>query len=220
MSASDPFALDEGAYVLGALEPRERAAFESHLSTCPACRERVRQAEQARDLLATLQAEDLAALDVPPPRPVPVPGAATLQRTLTRRRLLVSAAGLGAAGVVALGAVTAASLARDDEPAGQAMTPLLDTPIRATAALVPKRWGTEISVRCSYDRSVQTSLPDRLVYAVRVVGRDGAGQTLGTWAIERGGTAAYTTGTALAADEIGTVEVVTTSGKAILALER
>src|SRR5262245_25497889 len=35
------FAFDDGAYVLGALAPGERAAFERHLSGCAACRESV-----------------------------------------------------------------------------------------------------------------------------------------------------------------------------------
>ncbi|NHC16656.1 hypothetical protein G9H71_23020, partial [Motilibacter sp. E257] len=74
-----------------------------------------------------------------------------------------------------------------------------------------------IEVDCEY-RTVPSDLPDRLVYAVRVVAKDGSQQTLGTWAIERGDTTTYTTGTALARDEISAVEVVTTSGRAILTL--
>ena len=32
---------DDGAYVLGALSPAERAAYERHLATCSFCREAV-----------------------------------------------------------------------------------------------------------------------------------------------------------------------------------
>ncbi len=33
---------DDGAYVLGALSPAERTAYERHLATCSFCREAVR----------------------------------------------------------------------------------------------------------------------------------------------------------------------------------
>jgi anti-sigma factor RsiW len=42
---------DVGAYLLGALEPAEQAAFEGHLATCPACRDEVEQLRLAVDAL-------------------------------------------------------------------------------------------------------------------------------------------------------------------------
>ena len=36
----DPYREWDAAYVLGALSPRDRRAFEQHLATCPACRSR------------------------------------------------------------------------------------------------------------------------------------------------------------------------------------
>src|SRR3954471_4778768 len=42
---------DAGAYVLGALEPAEQAAFEGHLATCPECRDEVEQLRLAVDAL-------------------------------------------------------------------------------------------------------------------------------------------------------------------------
>ena len=40
------------AYVLGALEPAERRAFEAHAATCPICREEVRSLQRVADALA------------------------------------------------------------------------------------------------------------------------------------------------------------------------
>ena len=37
----DPYREWDAAYVLGALSPRDRRAFEQHLATCAACREAV-----------------------------------------------------------------------------------------------------------------------------------------------------------------------------------
>jgi anti-sigma factor RsiW len=42
---------DAGAFVLGALEPAEQAAFEQHLAGCPECRDEVEQLRMAVDAL-------------------------------------------------------------------------------------------------------------------------------------------------------------------------
>jgi anti-sigma factor RsiW len=48
---SDLHQEDVGAYVLGALEPAEQAAFEGHLASCPSCRDEVEQLRLAVDAL-------------------------------------------------------------------------------------------------------------------------------------------------------------------------
>jgi anti-sigma factor RsiW len=48
---SDVHQEDVGAYVLGALEPAEQAAFEGHLASCPSCRDEVEQLRLAVDAL-------------------------------------------------------------------------------------------------------------------------------------------------------------------------
>ena len=42
------FGYDDGAYVLGALSPADRKAFEDHLSTCADCQQSVRGPGPAR----------------------------------------------------------------------------------------------------------------------------------------------------------------------------
>ncbi|MER6596669.1 zf-HC2 domain-containing protein, partial [Micromonospora purpureochromogenes] len=61
------FAHDDGAYVLGALAPADRAAYERHLAGCAACREAVAEIAVLPGLLGRL---DPAALDefLPPPQ--------------------------------------------------------------------------------------------------------------------------------------------------------
>ena len=47
----DRFQEDVGAYLLGALEPAEQAAFEGHLAGCPECRAEVEELRAAADAL-------------------------------------------------------------------------------------------------------------------------------------------------------------------------
>jgi hypothetical protein len=56
------FAHDDGAYVLGALSPAERAAYERHLATCAFCREAVAEVAVLPGLLGKLDAADFAKL--------------------------------------------------------------------------------------------------------------------------------------------------------------
>jgi anti-sigma-K factor RskA len=58
----DRWADSAGAYVLGAMAPDERAQFETHLATCPACREEV------DDLRPAAEALPMASPPVLPPR--------------------------------------------------------------------------------------------------------------------------------------------------------
>ncbi|MBU2667691.1 zf-HC2 domain-containing protein [Actinoplanes bogorensis] len=53
---------DDGAYVLGALSPAERAAYEGHLATCSFCREAVADISALPDLLSRLDAREFAKL--------------------------------------------------------------------------------------------------------------------------------------------------------------
>ena len=51
MSEHERHQEDVGAYLLGALEPAEQAAFEGHLAGCPECRAEVEQLRVAADAL-------------------------------------------------------------------------------------------------------------------------------------------------------------------------
>ncbi|BCY05161.1 anti-sigma factor [Actinoplanes sp. L3-i22] len=61
---------DDAAYVLGALSPAERAAYEQHLATCSFCREAVADLSRVPDMLDRLDADEFAKLLDPSLSPV------------------------------------------------------------------------------------------------------------------------------------------------------
>ena len=90
---TDRFTYDAGPYVLGALSPEERRAFEEHLDACAQCQAEVREFAGLPGLLSRLPAGELpAALEGEPEPPSPVSvlpslmRAAGVQRTARRRR--------------------------------------------------------------------------------------------------------------------------------------
>ena len=65
-----PLAHDDAAYVLGALPPPERLAFERHLADCPECDARGAPSRRLPGLLGRLTLDDVES--APAPEPVPV----------------------------------------------------------------------------------------------------------------------------------------------------
>lgn len=125
MTGADVHALI-GAYVLDAVDDLERAAFDRHLSECPACRAEVDELREASGRLAD------GAWSVPPPAlrtrvmaaigaaPQPPPARVTPPRRPRRRLILTAAAAaavLAAAGAVA---VVQTSRVRDEHARAEA----------------------------------------------------------------------------------------------------
>jgi len=55
--------VEAGAYVLGALAPADRSAYERHLANCARCREEVAQLAGLPGLLGRLDVKDAMRLD-------------------------------------------------------------------------------------------------------------------------------------------------------------
>jgi len=83
-----------GSYLVGALDPRERADVETHLAHCPACRDELAGLAALPGLMSRLTTEEVLA--GPPPVDDALLerllAAASWQRRLARRRRIVSAA--------------------------------------------------------------------------------------------------------------------------------
>lgn len=230
------FAHQDGAYVLGALSPAERLKFEHHLARCPSCTQAVRELAGLPGLLARVDPSLLES----PPAEVPLPG--TLLPALVdrvqrrqRRRVLITAAAAAAAVVAAAvvplavsGALsgnrtpTAApppAASTSTPPAGRAMVPVGDAPVRANLALEQVLWGTRLDLTCTYAPGPgQYDLPRVATYVLLVRTRDGSTEQVGTWRSFDGKTMSLTAATSASREDIASVEVQATDGSPVLKL--
>jgi hypothetical protein len=184
---SDPFAHDDAAYVLGALSPAQRRAFEEHLETCTSCARSVGDLAGLPGLLAGLPADAYADPGDRPPVPdTMLPALIARVRRSRRRTRWLTLAGAAAAAVVLVAALTAAVTADRPElvPRGptaapaQTMRQVRQDQLTATVSLRQVAWGTKMHLACRYAGAwVQPGAS----YALRVHTKDGQTQQIATW---------------------------------------
>ena len=159
---------DLGVYLLGALEPAERARFERHLSQCSSCREELAHLAVLPTLLSRVG--PLAADAAPPPDfgAVAARIAAERRRARWRERVLVAAAALAA---VVAAVVVFAGPVIDRRPPALAF----GTDDGAVTAMVePKQWGMAVHIAAR-------DLPPSSGYTAVAVAADGHRTTVATW---------------------------------------
>ena len=215
------FADWDSAYVLGALSPAERREYEGHLETCERCRRAVEELTPMPGLLARLTPERAEALledggegAAPPLAPHPELLAAVRHEARRRRirRTRVRFAVAAVAGATALTAIVV-PLGLTRTPPGVevvAFETVADVPVTATAELTPVAWGTRIDLDCTYetDGADAAGAPvDGWPYALYVVDRDGERRELSSWRASPGATARLEAGTAVALDDIASLEI-------------
>lgn len=228
------FEHDDGAYVLGALSPEDRVAFERHLPGCPECAQSVRELAGIPGLLARVPVEILD----PEQEPVPVPEtllpALVREVRRNRRRAMWLTGGLvAAAATVAIGAVGVATLGGDDSgappaaappavsttAAPQIMKPVGDEPISGWLSLTTVGWGTRLDLTCTYaDDSSDWGDPGGSTYTLYVTTTDGHTERVASWKAVPGKEMHLAAATASDAGDIADVEVRTGSGDPVLEL--
>jgi hypothetical protein len=227
------FAHDDAAYVLGALGPAERLAFERHLDGCAECTRSVRGLAGLPGLLSRVDREVLE--EVTPELThdlAPVPGPDTLlaataraARRARRWRTAVTAATAAAAAAVVTALVVPPLTSGDpdsgapDVVAGShlQMAQVGDVPVEADLALQQVTWGTRLELTCTYDTGlVRYSLPPAVDYVLVVQTRDGHVERVGSWRSVDGRTMQLSAGTAATPSQIKAVEVRTPDGRIVL----
>ena len=235
-----PHALDDGAYVLGALSPSERAEYERHLASCPDCREAVAEIAVLPGLLGRLT--DPAGLELSSTQPADrMPALLTAvgaqrrrARTLRRRRYAGAALiAAGLAAVVGIGVAGAdAGWFGGRAGAGQvtaggtqigvklvAMQPVNGAvPVTAEIGVQGTTWGTEISMRCTYESKGPKSSK---AWTFRLVahGADGAKEQVGSWSAQAGETVEFSGATRFTGRDLVRLELTRYDGTALLAYD-
>jgi hypothetical protein len=223
---------DDGAYVLGALSPAERAAYERHLATCSFCREAVADIAVLPGLLGRLDPADFAKLLDPtltqpaPNRTPKLVSAAqtTRQRERKKTRVRVLATALAAAVValvVGIGAVFVMSDRRPQTtPPGTtvAMTPADRTiPVSAQINIAGAPGGTKINLTCFYDNHSPSLKP----YTIRLLafGPDEESEQVGSWVAAPGKGFTMNGVTHFGGGHLSRLELVRNDGKTLLAYD-
>ncbi|WP_216216381.1 anti-sigma factor family protein [Amycolatopsis aidingensis] len=209
-AGADPFREFDAAYLLGALSPEDRFAFEQHLRGCADCARSVRELAGMPGLLAQARTEPVPA-EPPPAHLLP---ALTGRVRRARRRRLAGTVAAAVAGAAAAAAVLAALLlpAPAAEPAGVAMTPVARyaVPVEATARLTGLEWGSRVEMSCTYRAG------DGGDYTLVAVRRDGSRTELASWHAVAEDTVRISVGTKLREPDIAALEIRTPEGKPLL----
>ena len=212
-----------GAYVLGALDPGERARVEAHLAGCADCREELASLAALPGLLGRVSRAEVEAVPAPPPADLLdrlLVAAARERRHDGRVRRLTSVAAAVVV-VAAAGAVIGVSQAGHvgvPEMAGASRTFVATDPVThvtATLKEVQKGWGALVQFKLS-GISVASYAG---VYQCKLIAIGARGQTdvAASWAAPAAGHDIKAIGsTAIAASDITSFKVVGSDGALLI----
>jgi hypothetical protein len=234
-----PLAHEDAAYVLGALSPDDRVAFERHLATCPDCAQSVRELAGIPGLLSRVPVEILDPDQLPQPVPdTLLPAVLRRVRRTQRRRTWVTGGLVGVAAAATVAAIGFATLGGDDSPSAaptpaptstptsapstappEPMRPVGDEPISGWVSLTTVGWGTRLDLTCSYaDQSGDYADPTWSTYAMFVHTTDGGVEQVASWKALPGKTMHLAGATAADRADIVSVEIRTSAGEPVLEL--
>lgn len=205
------------AYVLGALAPDERAAFEAHLANCAHCTRAVAELAGVPGLLARLSPTDLA--DPPPAPDTLLPRLlGSVRRHNRRRRLAVVLAAAAAVLAAVLGTVQLTGTGTGPGAPAVAMHRVADVPLSATVSVAAESGGSVLSMQCHYWGRYAGAGTWTTPYALVVTGTDGVRHRLATWRVGPDGNASVSASVGVPPDRIALIELTTATGRTLLRL--
>jgi len=201
-----------GAYVLGALEPGERAELAAHLEDCARCRAEVAEFAPLPGLLGRLspaEARSTEAASVPD-RPLRGALAEVAARRRARRWRLVAAAAVVA---ILTGVGAGLALSQHDDGARGVTVSATDpaTRVHASAKLEDGTSGTTIVLTMQGVRSGERC---RLI----AVARDGRRDVAGSWRASYVGDVSFDGSTAINRADLARLDVVTFAGRTLVTI--
>ncbi|HCT76830.1 MAG TPA: anti-sigma factor [Micromonosporaceae bacterium] len=217
------FVYDDGAYVLGALAPAERAAYEQHLAGCPACREAVSNVAVLPGLLRRLGTPDSQEpLSVSSDRVPNLIKAVKVLRKRQRRKLV--GAVLLAACVALLAGMTLVTL-RSSPPAAPPVKPAMlamakinpDSHVTAEVGWKEVNGGVEIVMHCAYPAPGQSLRP--YTFRLFALGSDGTVEQIGSWTAGAGDDVTITGTIRFKLSDVDRIELRGRDGTPLLVLE-
>ncbi|MGH3320436.1 MAG: anti-sigma factor [Streptosporangiaceae bacterium] len=217
-----------GVYVLGAVEPAERAEVEAHLAECAGCRDELAALAGLPALLGRVSREeierDLRADDADPGLLDRLLVRVAAERRRSRRTRLVAAAAVVAL-IGGLAGGLGTSLAEGDRaptarppsaagPHGSAETFSRTDPrshVSATVSTRRKAWGASLTTTIS-------GVPPHTSCHLVVVGAGGDRDVAASWRATYRGGASVTGATSIGVSKIAKFRVVTSEGRTLLTI--
>jgi hypothetical protein len=224
---------DDAAFVLGALSPAERTAYERHLATCSFCREAVADIAVLPGLLGRLGPDDLERLLQPDPPAARstrnrtyslVTAAQTTRRKERKRMRVLSTAVASACLALVIGLGTVVGFNRDPAtPSPTAGPTIAMAPVGAGVSVSAQLnisgmpGGTKVNLVCFYAKKD----PDMKPYTVRLMayGPDEEQEQLGSWVASPGKEFSMSGVTHFGNGTLSRLTLVRNDGKTLLAYD-
>lgn len=177
----------DAAYVLGALSPQDRRAYEDYLAADPARAAELTPLAEMPAILGALTRDEAVALTDLGEAPAAHSDVASLARAAaerqrrSRRTMLAAAVAVAAALAIVGGVVGATVFGRtpsEQTVALQPMQPGDRQGLTAQLAVSEKKWGTELNWSCEYTKDWARDVES---YDIVVTTRDGGQAVVGSW---------------------------------------
>jgi anti-sigma factor RsiW len=210
-----------GVYVVGAIDPAERALVDEHLGQCQLCRDELAglaglPAMMSRVPVADVEWLDTAVTELPALQEPSEEMLASLVRQVSvkrRSRLRRSMVAVAAAAVIAAGGAAATVQLTAPPSVSSEVAQAASGRVAAVVDYSPTGWGTAMRVQVS-------GIPSGTTCQIWVVGKDGRASYAGTWTVGKslyGGKAWYSASSPWKAGSVNSFRI-TSGGKVLLSI--